>query len=97
MKHVIDGQDLSLKKVKQPPVPETTTPPLVTDGGTIVVRGFQHPISQEMMDLYFTNPLKSGGGEITKIVMREKEVYIVFTDQSSMKYVLTTYMIDSIG
>jgi len=98
MKHVIDGVDLSLEQVLQPPVPETTpTLPLVSDGGTIVVRGFQHPIHQEMVDLYFTNASKSGGGEITDIVMREKEVYIVFTDQAgipmSFVFVLRLYRI----
>ena len=87
MKHVIDGHELSLKQVKQPQVPDiAATLPLVTGGGTIVVRGYQHPISQEMIDLYFTNASKSGGGEIADIVMREEEVYIVFTEQTGMLY-----------
>ena len=85
MKHVIDGHELSLKQVKQPQVPDiTATLPLVTGGGTVVVRGYQHPISQEMIDLYFTNASKSGGGKIANIVIREKEVYIVFTEQTGM-------------
>ena len=85
MKHVVDGQELSLHQVKQLPVPETTaTLPPITDGGMVVVRGFQQPISQDMMELYFTNTSKSGGGDVADIVMREKEVFILFTDQAGM-------------
>jgi len=61
----------------------------VTSGGTIVVRGFQHPISKEMMELYFMNPLASGGGDITDIVidvMTTKEVFIVFADHKGLDY-----------
>ena len=95
MKHVVDGQELSLELVKQPPVPEPpVTLPLVTDGHTVVVRGFQQLIHKDMMDLYFTNPAKSGGGDITDIVMREKEVFIVFTDQTGMIFV---FVCDKLG
>ena len=55
---------------------------------TVVVRGFQQPLGQEMIELYFTNTSKSGGGEITDFVMREKEVYVVFTDHASKLYLL---------
>jgi len=85
MKHFIGGQELSLEQVKQLPVPETTaTLPLITDAGTIVVRGFQQPISKGIVELYFTNTSKSGGGEIANILIREKEMFIVFTDQTGM-------------
>ena len=69
--------------MKQLPVTEPLAGLPVNFGGTIVVRGFQHPISKEMIELYFTNPLMSGGGDIidTMIdVMTTKEVFIVFAD-----------------
>ena len=53
---------------------------------TVVVRGFQQPISQEMIELYFTNSSKSGGGDISNIVMKEKEIFIVFTNQAGGLY-----------
>jgi len=85
MKHFIGGQELSLEQVKQLPVPESTaTLPVVNDNGTIVVRGFQQPINKEIMELYFTNTSKSGGGKIADIVIREKEVFIVFTNRTGI-------------
>ena len=53
---------------------------------TVAVRGFQQPISQEMMELYFTNASKSGGGDISDIVMKEKEIFIMFTNQAGGLY-----------
>jgi len=37
-------------------------------------------ISQEMIEFYFTNTSKSGGGEIADIVMREEDIFVTFTD-----------------
>ena len=89
-KHVIDGQELSLKQIVQsPPATEPVTeqlPPLISDSGTIVIRGFQQPIHKDMLDLYFTHEAKSGGGPIDEIVIKEKEAFIVFTDQAGKLY-----------
>ena len=88
-KHVIDGEELSLKPIVQSP-PETDhepvaelLPPLISDSGTVVVRRFQQPIHKDMLELYFTHEAKSGGGSIDEIVIKEKEAFIVFTDQAS--------------
>ena len=51
--------------------------------GTVVVRGFQQPVHEDKLELYFTNEAKSGGGPIDEIVIKEKEAFIVFTDQAS--------------
>ena len=68
-----------------PPATESYIKPLtmINDGGTVVVRGFQQPMHESMLDLYFTNELKSGGGPIDRIVMKEKEIFVMFTDQES--------------
>jgi len=79
--------DAALQEVKQLPVTEPLAGLPLVSGGTIVVRGFQHPISKEMMELYFTNSLTSGGGDITDIVidvMTTKEVFIVFDDHKGL-------------
>ena len=93
-KHIIDGEELFLKQIVQSaPTTESFTelPPLINDGGagqvavsrTVVVSGFQHPIHEYILELYFTNETKSGGGPVDKIMTKEKEVYITFTDQTS--------------
>lgn len=88
-KHVIDEQDLSIKEL--PPAIESSIEPfsMVNDGGTVVVRGFQQPVHESMLDLYFTNELKSGGGPIDRIVMKEKEIFVVFTDQESRSFFIS--------
>jgi len=86
MKHVIDDQELFLKQVVPSPPPTESfseLPPLINDGDTIVVRGFEQPLSKGILNLYFTNEVISGGGPINRIVTKEKEAFIVFTDQSS--------------
>ena len=86
-KHVIDEEELSLRQIVQsPPATEPVTellPPLISDSGTVVVRGFQQPVHKDKLELYFTNETKSGGGPIDEIVIKEKEAFIVFTDQAS--------------
>ena len=85
MKHVIDDQELTLKPL--PPGTDslfTELPPLISDSETVVVRGFQEEIHEDMLDLYFTHEAMSGGGPIDKIVIKEKEAFIVFTDRTSM-------------
>jgi len=79
--------DAALQEVKQLPVTEPLAGLPLVSSGTIVVRGFQYPISKEMMELYFTNSLTSGGGNITDIVMdvmTTKEVFIVFADHKGL-------------
>ena len=87
LKHVIDGEELALNQIVQsPPATEPVAellPPLISDSGTVVVRGFQQPIYKDMLELYFTNEAKSGGGPIDDIVIKEKEAFVVFTDQTS--------------
>ena len=93
MKHVIDGQELSLKQIVQsPPTTESFTelPLLVNDGGTIVIR-FQQLIHEDMIKQYFTNETLSGGGPIERIVMKEIEAFIVFTDQASKFIIESMY------
>ena len=90
-KHVIDGEELFLKQIVQlPPATEPVTellPPLISDSGTVVVRGlFQQPVHKDWLDLYFTHEAKSGGGPIDEIVIKEKEAFVVFTDQASKLY-----------
>ena len=88
MKHVIDGQELTLRRiVPSPPATEFSTelPPLINDdSGAVVVRGFQQEVRKGVLELYFTHEVLSGGGPIDKIMIKEKEAYIVFTDKASM-------------
>ena len=86
MKHVIDDEELTLKAIiPSPPATDSfiEPPPLIDDGGTVVVRGFQQELSKDMLDLYFTHKAKSGGGPVDNIVIKDKEAFIVFTDQAS--------------
>ena len=84
MKHVIDGQELTLRQIVPSPADSfTELPPLISGSGTVIVRGFQQEMHKDMLELYFTHEAKSGGGPIDKIVMKEKEAFIVFTDQAS--------------
>ena len=64
--------------------------PMINDGGTVVVRGFQQPMHESMLDLYFINELKSGGGPIDRIVMKEKVIFVMFADQES-RFILKSY------
>ena len=95
-KHVIGGEELFLKKIVQsPPAAEPVTellPPLIGDSRTVVVRGFQQPVHKDWLDLYFTHEVKSGGGPIDEIMIKEKEAFIVFTDQASKLYFNEEYV-----
>ena len=87
MKHVIDDQELTLTLiVPSPPATDslfTELPPLISDSGTVVVRGLQQEIHKDVLELYFTHEAISGGGPIDKIVIKEKDIFIVFTDRTS--------------
>ena len=89
-KHVINGEELPLKQIIQSPTAtESVTEllsPLISDSGTIVIRGFQQPVHKDKLDLYFTHEAKSGGGPIDEIVIKKKEAFIVFSDQASKLY-----------
>ena len=86
MKHVIDGEEVTVKEIiPLPPATDSFTemPPLSDDSGTIVVRGFTQTVSKEMLELYFTHEAKSGGGPVDNIVIKEKEAFVMFTNQAS--------------
>ena len=86
MKHVIDGEEVTVKEIiPLPPATDSFTemPPLSDDSGTIVVRGFTKTVSKEMLEVYFTHEAKSGGGPVDNIVIKEKEAFVMFTNQAS--------------
>ena len=91
-KHVIDCEKLSFKHIVQSPPVTELLPPLISDSGTVVVRGFQQPVHEYMLDLYFTHEAKSGGGPIDQIEIKEREAFIVFTDQASKLYFNQEFM-----
>ena len=86
MKHVIDDEELILREiVPSPPATDSFIEPLplIDDSGTIVVRGFQQELREEMLELYFTDKARSGGGPVDNIMIKDKEAFVVFTDQAS--------------
>ena len=87
MKLFTGDEELSSKQVA--PLPSATrsftgTPPFINDNNGVVVRGFQQTMHEDVLELYFTHEAMSGGGPIDKIMIKEKEAYIVFTDKASM-------------
>ena len=84
MKLVSGDEELSPKQVA--PLPSATDSfteiaPFINDSKTVVVRGFQQTVYEDMLELYFTHEAMSGGGPIDKIVI--KEAFIVFTNPTS--------------
>ena len=79
--HKIVGQDVEVQLVPQPVVTtsEQLYPPLdVMD--TVLVKGLSTTHDESVLNLYFTNKKKSGGGEVTSIAIKEEIAYISFID-----------------
>ena len=47
---------------------------------TIVVKGLGEYNDELVLDLYFTNKVASGGGEVKKVEMKGTEAYVTFVD-----------------
>ncbi|KAL3865238.1 hypothetical protein ACJMK2_006853 [Sinanodonta woodiana] len=55
----------------------------VGDGGisnTVEVRGFSKKTSQELMEMYFENSRRSGGGNLEEVKIRDEVAYITFKE-----------------
>ncbi|KAL3865277.1 hypothetical protein ACJMK2_006890, partial [Sinanodonta woodiana] len=55
----------------------------VGDGGisnTVEVRGFSKKTSQELMEMYFENSLRSGGGDVEEVMISDEIAYITFKE-----------------
>jgi len=79
--HRIVGQDVEVQLVPQPVVTtsEQLYPPLdVMD--TILVKGLSSTHDESVLNFYFTNKKKSGGGDVTSIVIKGEIAYVSFVD-----------------
>ncbi|KAL3865256.1 hypothetical protein ACJMK2_006870, partial [Sinanodonta woodiana] len=55
----------------------------VGDGGvsnTVAIRGFSKKTSQELMEMYFENSRRSGGGDLEEVKIRDDVAYITFKE-----------------
>ena len=50
---------------------------------TILVKGLKDCHTKEALRLFFTNKKKCGGGDVTKIIIREGSAYVTFADPES--------------
>ena len=86
--HSILGQVVEVQLVDTEP---TTGEPLlapVTHLDTIVVKGLGVRTNNEsLLDLYFTNRVASGGGEVKKVEVKGTEAYVTFVDPEGNTYV----------
>ena len=70
----MDGHILDIEMYN--PLPEEPLPLC-----TIEVRGPSDTINSEMLELYFDNERRSGGGEITDIDRQENVAYVTFASE----------------
>ncbi|XP_078683162.1 uncharacterized protein LOC144917223 [Branchiostoma floridae x Branchiostoma belcheri] len=68
-------------------IPDTATSAPSTI--TIQVSGFMSSPNEEMLRLYFENKERSGGGDIQRMEVRGKKVFIVFKDPTDARLVLS--------
>ncbi|KAL3865265.1 hypothetical protein ACJMK2_006878 [Sinanodonta woodiana] len=55
----------------------------IGDGGissTVEVRGFSKKTSQELMEMYFENSRRSGGGDVEEVMIKDEVAYITFKE-----------------
>ena len=55
----------------------------VGDGGistTVEVRGLSKKTSQELMEMYFENSRRSGGGDVEEVMIKDEVAYITFKE-----------------
>ena len=47
-------------------------------GNVVMITGLHQPFNKDLLELYFTNKEKSGGGKIVQITNKEQGVFITF-------------------
>ena len=58
----------------------TSSAPQVTTADTILVKGLKDCHTESTLKLFFKNKKKCGGGDVTKIIMKQGSAYVSFTD-----------------
>ena len=58
----------------------------VTD--TILVNGLMEGHTESALKLYFTSKKKCGGGDVTKVVIKEESAYVSFADPKGSQLVI---------
>lgn len=89
---VLEHEHMLLKKKLRVSIHTETIPveQPVSTSCTIEVRGGEIVADKEVMELYFENPKKSGGGEIQKIEVDQEScvAYITFTEDKGEIYTM---------
>ena len=77
--HSILGQEVEVELLLTP----TSKSFVSQSSDTILVKGLKDCHTEVALSLFFTNKKKCGGGEVTKIIIREGSAYVTFADPES--------------
>jgi len=78
--HNILGQTVEVQLVDTEPATGEHLLAPVARLDTVVVRGLVEHKDESLLDLYFTNKVVSGGGEVKKVEFKGTEAYVTFID-----------------
>ena len=81
--HIINGHKIEVHLVDAIPA---TEPQVTTTTDTILVKGLTECHTESALKLFFTNKKKCGGGDVTKVVIKEESAYVSFADPKGRKY-----------
>ena len=77
---MIVGHEVEVQLVASKPATEMNLYPVMS-ANTILVKGLNPQCQDEsVLDFYFSNKAKCGGGDIAKITLKDTEAYITFTE-----------------
>jgi len=71
-----------------------TTIPIITASDvmdTVLVKGLSTTHNESVLKLYFTNKKKSGGGDVTSVILTEAQAYITFVDSNGKRMSTTMW------
>ena len=79
--HMIFGQQVEVHLVVSEPATGEQLHPETSANNTLLVRGLDPQYHDEaVLDLYFSNQAKSGGGDIVEIILKGTEAYITYAE-----------------
>ena len=78
---MIFGQQVEVQLVVSEPATGEQLHPETSGNNTLLVKGLDPQYHNEaVLDLYFSNQAKSGGGDIAEIILKGTEAYITYTE-----------------
>ena len=84
--HIVYGHKIEVHLVDTASAIGSLVPQASTITSTILVEGLMEYHTESTLKLFFTNTKKCGGGNVTKVSMKEDSAYVSFADPKGSQH-----------